>query len=368
MNIFETFKLINYLKEKEGLKIYDTHVHPFDVMGVMKVDEYKQVNQERLIYGNDCSSRSASVGSKQNLVDKLRYNSVVNALLRGFFLAAPSFVEREIRKSFLETGSFRLLDEMRSAQVDYAAVVPIAPWVSTSQLSLFYTNSKFILLGSVDIHNTKLEEIHVEISNQVKKYKIRGLKLHPNLQGFLPQPSHNPPELKEKLEIVYQSAAQHRLYLLFHGGYTNFLKTHNLPPNIKKYRKPNNALLVNFINEDGTSEVLGNYGIPVVIAHLGNYSRMIKDFSHLRLIVKHYNNVYFDTAGTNPNIIKWFLQSYGSRRLLFGSDAYYHQMGHSLELCGWAICNAVDKKTSPAFFSNILGRNFQEKVLGFGGI
>lgn len=346
MNFDKFLEIIKRLKSEKGFKVYDTHVHPLDVMGILRNDEYK--NQLNFSYG-----------FKPSIVEKWDFNTTANLLLRVVNFLLPSLVRKEIRKIYTSVNQERLLNEMNNALVDVSVLIPIAPYVTTNQLFEKFSGPRFIHVGSLDIHNIEIQNIESEINFQIKNFYIKGIKLHPNLQGFLPQPSQNPEIIKLKLEKLYETAARHRLYLLFHGGYTNFFDNDNKREFNLPKRKSTNALLRNFINEDGSSEIFGRYDIPIIIAHLGHYATIRKDLSVLKQVLDCYSNVYFDTAGVSNDMIAWFLTNYGSKRLLFGSDTFYHSMPYSIAKF-FSLTNEVRlNKFKNEDLANIVGRNYE---------
>ncbi|KKQ55791.1 MAG: hypothetical protein US74_C0023G0017 [Parcubacteria group bacterium GW2011_GWA2_38_13] len=338
MEFNKAIDIIRSLKDKEGLKIYDSHVHPFDVMGAMSPEIRLNDNNFEL---------------RPTLIDKLKFNRTANILMRSASIVAPRFIENSVKEIYKKCSPEILLNEMDNSYVDVATLVPVCPWVTIDEIYKYYRNDRYIYLGSIDIQSINEKDIESEIERQVTQYNIKGLKLHPNLQGFYPQPSHNDEIIESKLKKIYDIVSNKRLYILFHAGYTNLFSKN------KSYRKKDYALLKNFIKNDGGSEIFENYSFPIVLAHLGNYAKIFKDRSIIELIMKRYSNIMFDTSGIDTPTIKWFLQNCGSTRLLFGSDAYYHNMKSSIGLCLECITRAVSKEKIEESISNIFCRNFE---------
>lgn len=348
-----TFKVLEDLRRRESFEVTDSHVHPLDVMGIVAPNE---------------ESYSPNAGiSGVSMLEQLDYNSFANLTIRIIRILKPSVIANYISKNYKSSSPQRLINVMREAGVDRAVLVPLAPWVTTSQLSeAFSGNNKFNLLGTVDIHGQDVETIREDIYEQIKTHNIVGIKMHPNLQGFYPQPSDNTFELREKLESIYALAAEHNLYLLFHGGYTNLLKKSvRSRRNSVKFQLSRSAFLRNFINEDGKSELLGQYDIPIIIAHAGNYALIRKEYSLIEKITRNYKKVYFDTSGVSSQLVRWFIENRLTDRLIFGSDAFYHNMKNSLKICVSTILkySATDKRYENV--AAVLGRNYQrvKKVL-----
>ncbi|MFC1751568.1 amidohydrolase family protein [Patescibacteria group bacterium] len=357
------FSLIRKLKESDGLEIYDTHVHPYDVMGVVLYGDYSINNKKELVY-NQCSLNKFSKANAQKptLQELLKYNSISTRIIKQLFHTTPSVVRSSIINSYTVTGEKQILSEMKSALVDKSVLLPLSPFVETKEINKHFNDDDFIFLGSIDIHNTPIGNIEKEIESQIRNYRIKGIKLHPNLQGFYPQPSQNNSGVSEKLKKLYRTAEKKGLYLLFHSGYSNLL------PNSQKLgynltQGSSFALLENFCNLDGKSELFENYQITIVLAHLGQYSIVRPNLELVKLLSDKYPHVFFDTAGVSPKLIREAIELIGSKKIVFGSDALYNGILYNLKFCFDAIYKTGKKEVFEEKILNIFGRNFKEKVL-----
>jgi len=359
-SIRELFSILDDLKRNRGLIIHDTHVHPLDVMGLVKGDEY-----------NIGHNNLAGVDfSRSTLPEILKQGSLANLLLRLAFRFFPSTVKKSVAGLYANSGPERILREMDFNDVDKAVLVPIEPWARTKNIFKQFNHARFILFGSIDIHRISLDNLDKELDYQVNHYQIEGIKLHPNLQGFFPQPSKNTPETREKLKLIYRFAERNGLPILFHGGLTNFtdylatnsdIDTQELK-GVARLRRARNSLLEEFCQPDGRSEIFENYQMPVIIAHLGNYALIKPNFNLLGIIAKRYPNVLFNTSGVSPTIIKRGIETVGSQKIIFGSDSPYNTIYSSLRFCVIAILQSDTKETSEEKLLNILGFNFQKMM------
>lgn len=333
------------LKERNDLKIVDTHIHPLDVMGIVHYTETLEEEYPQFVF-------------KLGLLGKMNFNRVSNYISKKAFVHLQSIVKEEIEKTYKKLGSKKIIKEMDEAQIDNIVLLPIEPWATTSEVCERYHDKRFFRLASIDIHGIKKEEIAEKIRMFKREYKIVGLKLHPNLQGFLPQPSQNNKNLAEKLTEIYKVADKENLYLLFHGGLSSYTKYKNA-----KYpdypRSLNNAKIKNFINLNGESELF-KYKVPIIIAHLGHFGENKIDKAAINLLAKQ-KNFFFDTAATSPKMIAEMIKLIGSERLLLGSDGVYNRMAHSAYL----VYQAAKKtnKDVEKIMCDILGRNYFEKVI-----
>jgi len=358
---------IRDLKHKHDFKIVETHVHPYDVIGVVHYEDYKEVSPGEFVYKKFAGQKGAK--DKADLIgwlSKFDYNKYGFSLFNLALRIIPGYENFDLQHAFCRTGVDRLFEEMDEALVDEAVLLPVEPWLPTDHVQKVLSHQRLRLLGSVDIHRIPMQEIGNTIKHFVDDYGIIGLKLHPNMQSFLPQPSHNPSDIAEKLRLIYQTAEEFGLYLLFHGGPSGLAK--NLD---EKYggltQKSRNGLLTNFCDEHGQSELLGQYKVPIVIAHLGHFGAPKLNIPLVRTILDKYDSVYFDTAGAPSGSIRKFIEWGGSRRLLLGTDALYFRMIYSM----YSIYKAAQKTRShenpDEIMANILGRNFEQRILNRRG-
>jgi predicted TIM-barrel fold metal-dependent hydrolase len=351
------------LKKKYGLKTYETHVHPYDVIGVVHYDDYVEVNPGEFVFKKFAEKwRSKNKADFIGWLSKLDYNKYAFSLFNFALQIIPGYERFDLRHAFARTGIKRLLEEMDEALVDEAVLLPVEPWLPTEHLDKVLAHQRVRLLGSVDIQHIALPDIKNTIKHFVDDYGIIGLKMHPNMQSFLPQPSHNPSDLAEKLLSIYQTADEFGLYLLFHGGPSGLAR--KLDDKYETQRQESrNGLLINFCDEDGQSELLGQYQIPIVIAHLGHFGAPKLNSALSRTILDKYERVYFDTAGAPSGAIQKFIEWGGSRRLLMGTDALYFKIIYSMHSVYRAARKARTGENLDEIMINILGRNFEQRIL-----
>jgi predicted TIM-barrel fold metal-dependent hydrolase len=343
------------LKENYNLEIIDSHVHPFDVMGISHFHDYSQTdNSGKLTYkdSKNISNNYFKPGFSEALQHSRFSLKIINSVHKYF----PSVVIDSVKSSYSATGISRALREMDYAMVDKVVFLPIEPWVSVKKTFEVYQDNRFYFLGSIDLHKIGVESIETEILLQIKDYRIKGIKLHPNIQNFKPRPKDNKPEIKEKLNELYRVCRQQKIYLLFHGGRSSFIEYID-----DKYfdlqRSQNFSLLNNFCEPDGSSELFEEYRLPVVIAHLGHYGQSDINYKLIGKIMNKYDNVYFDTSAVSPGSIKRFIELNGIDKLILGSDAFYNRMIWSIYFVDWAITKAKIKKSEIAL-AGVLGNNY----------
>ena len=340
---------VRKLKEKSGLTIVDSHIHPLDVMGVVHYSETR----------SDCPDQDYL---QPGILEKFNYNKIEKLGSRAYFKLHPRGVEGIIEKTYQHVNVDRMIKEMEASLTDKGVLLSLDPWAPTETVGKKYSHdSRFLILGSIDVNEIDVSEIEKKILSYIQSYNIVGLKFHPNLQNFKPQPSHNNPLIGERLHKIYDVAARNNLYLLFHGGISNFTKKINKRYEVSE-RSRHNALLKNFVNKDGTSELF-SYGMQIVIAHIGHYGMVNIDYSLVSEICKKYPNVFFDTSGVSSHTIGKTINMVPSDRLIFGSDALYNRIAYNIAFLYNAVMGSGVYETWETSLVNILGRNFYNYIL-----
>jgi len=336
-NNTELFNLYKNLKKDGGFKYYDTHTHPFDVLGI--TDKTSGINNKDEI--------------KPSLLEKLKFNDLSLGVLDKIFRYLPRYIENNVIKSFSQRGVSHFIEQMNESGIDVSTLVPVSPFLELEHLNE-YASERFIKLGSINIHSVTKEEIPVIISNQIKTQGIRGIKLHPNIQRFYPNPADNPKNIREKLEIIYSTVNKENIYILFHGG-ISYIKSS------KGFEKVDYADLKNFHSEN--KEFLREIKVPIVLAHLGIYNVIRPDIDLIGEISTKYDNIFFDTAAVNQSHIINYTKKYGLSRLVFGSDAKYFNMKYAVK----TIINAlqcIDSNLSlEERILTVFNKNYELKIL-----
>jgi len=353
--VIEILGKLQVLKKKTGIEIVDTHVHPGDVMGVVHYSE-KESESNHLLKDY----------LESGILEKFNYNKFEKFGSRIVFKIFPGFVNKTIQQTYGTYNNTDLSNEMTISLVDKSVLLPIEPWLPTKIVGDIYKDKKnFIILGSIDVHGIERGDIEKIIISYIQDYKIVGLKFHPNLQDFKPQPKDNLPEIADKLRVIYNVAQKYKLYLIFHGGISNFTEHLNLKYHDVSSRSHTNALLKNFCSADGQSELFENWNMPIIIAHLGHYGMIDVDYGLLELVTKRFNNVCFDTSGISSNVITKALQVVPSERIVFGSDAAYNRMAYNLAFLYNAIVAKNNNEVKTEILVNIFSRNFYNRILRY---
>ncbi len=341
------------------MQIYDSHVHPLDITGVVGPESYSRSGNLLIGLPDGKNDYSAFSYKKPTFQENLKYSRLSCLLTKFCYRVAPLAVKSSILNFYKFSGEKRLLDEMDYALIDKAVFLPVAPNIETQQIFRFFKNDRFILTGAVDVRKKTLNEINEDILYQIKSFSIKGVKLHPNFQGFYPEPDRNNTIIAEKLRLIYKLAERNKLFIIFHAGASNILSS-------ETNQGKNYGILENFFDKNNKSEVFENYKIPIILAHLGQYALVHHNLRMVKKVSDNFPHIFFDTAGISPFLIKKFLDVIDSRKLIFGSDALYGRMVYNLKFC----LEAINQTSKNKFWAeentkNIFGVNFQEKILNF---
>lgn len=345
------------IKSRFGIKVIDTHLHPLDVMGVRHFRDPAGNGGLRNARGSIPANYPAQITFPERMMLCNFSQRVINMAFR--FL--PTVVAAAIRTRYARNNEAAVLERMQSALIDKAVLVPLEPWAPVQWILKRFPAEQFYYLGSIDVHNWSLEQIARAMDQFGNHPNIIGIKLHPNLQNFKPQPSDNPPVVAEKLRLIYGRAEQKALYLLFHSGRSNLLDIFDqgFKPSA---RSTSNALITQFCDKKGSSEIFGVYNVPIVLAHLGHYGLSRFNLDCLRQIINRYPNVYFDTSAVSPNRIAQYIKTFGSDRLIFGTDGLYNNLVHSLFFVYLAVQKAGFLKHMETLLVSLLGGKFYTSI------
>ena len=123
---------VHKLKENYDLSIVETHIHPFDVIGVVHYADYRELNPGEFVYKKFVKQRYKR--DKSDFIgwlSKFDYNKYAFSLFNFALQVIPGYESFDLRHAFSRTGESRLLMEMDEALVDEAVLLPVEPWLPT---------------------------------------------------------------------------------------------------------------------------------------------------------------------------------------------------------------------------------------------
>ena len=207
-------------------------------------------------------------------------------------------VLREIKQTLPLLSPDVLLEQMDDADIETAVLYAVdAPIVYASNQYVQELCNKYPerLMGFASV-NPLAADAADTLENAVEKMNMRGLKLHPPLQGFAPD--------DERVFPVYDKAQELGLPVVFHVGSTPFGSMCRL-----KYADPLKVddVAVNFPD------------LPIMLTHLGTLWH-----NEAFMVVEKNPNVFIDTAGYLNEICKILtpeiISRIGSDKIIFGTD------------------------------------------------
>jgi len=187
-----------------------------------------------------------------------------------------------------------LIELLERNAIEKAVILPIAPFISNSFIARAcreYPN-KLIGFASVNVFSDNADE---QLEKAVKKYGLKGLKLHPKLQVFqLCDP---------RVILVLRKAAELRIPIIIDTWIKEDLSHRNL---------------INCVRHIATQYP----SIKIILAHLGG-----PNLNNIYQVIEK-DNIYFDLSFILTRLdqkivhkrLSFFLKNAGSHRLIYGSD------------------------------------------------
>lgn len=187
-----------------------------------------------------------------------------------------------------------LMKKMNEWGVDKAVVLPIATKPSQQKIINDWAHDKMserlIFFGTV---HPEAEDVFDELE-RIKRLGLRGIKLHPDYQGFFAD--------EERMYPIYRKCAELGLPVIFHAGYDV------LSPDCV-HGTPERFASVN----DAVPEM------TMILAHMGG-NEMWDEVE--RLLVG--RDIYFDTSFAANHIsdaqAERIIKNHGADKILFASD------------------------------------------------
>ena len=222
-----------------------------------------------------------------------------------------------------------LKKHMKESGVDKSCVMNIATnphqMKSVNNFAKEINSDSIISFGSIHPDAPDWEEELERIADM----GLKGIKLHPDYQGFMAD--------DEKMKPIYKKISELGLITLFHAGFDYGFE----PP---YHCMPDSAL-----------KALAWFESPVILAHWGGIDCGFEVIEKLCGLP-----VYFDTSfgyGSMPPIAqKRIIDKHGTDKLLFGSDCPWHSPA-------WEIRNLSTLGLTPEELEKIYHLN-AEKLLG----
>lgn len=219
-----------------------------------------------------------------------------------------------------------LKSSMEKSGVDISVILSIATNAhqqkSVNDFAASVNNKRDIFgFGSVFPYS---EDVMSELE-RIKELGLKGVKLHPDYQGF------NVDDIKMK--PIYKKISELGLITVFHAG-----NDYGYPP-------PYGA------TPDKMARAIEWFSSPIVVAHWGGVGCGDAVLKYLC-----GKEVYFDTSyayGTQPKYyFEKILEKHGAHRLLFGTDTPWHTVAMEMRLID--SLKLSDEEKEKIYFKNAM--------------
>lgn len=229
-------------------------------------------------------------------------------------------VSKRVEKAKLDGRLQSLKDSMKKNNITASVVMPIATNpAQTETINAFAAQinetDNVYSFGSVHPSDERACE-HLE---KIKELGLKGIKLHPEYQGFYI-------DSDESLEVL-KKAEELGLYVMLHAGADIGME----PPVHCEPQRLKNVL--NYVS-----------GKNIIAAHMGGYMRWEKVIEHLI-----DTPIYFDTSYSvgqmDDALAKEIILGHGADKILFGSDSPWMDQGYVAEkIKGFNLGEEIEKK------------------------
>lgn len=189
----------------------------------------------------------------------------------------------------IDSSKEALIKAQKEAGVDKAVIFPrpqepFPEKYREANMKVFKTKGPFIPFIWINPYFFDEEEI----TESIKKFGVKGIKLHPVFDGYYPTP--------EFLKDVVQSSINLDIPILFHSLWGSLGKVKYIEKVAESFPRS-----------------------KIVIAHL-------KESDGIK-VAKKLDNVYLDTSySPHPRRVEQAVKAVGAKRILFGSDFPFNDM------------------------------------------
>jgi len=189
-----------------------------------------------------------------------------------------------------------LVKSLEESKIAKAVVLPIAPFISNEFVAKICNEYPDKLIGFASVNPLDSDAVK-KLEEDIIKYDLKGLKLHPRLQNFKPNNSIYFP--------IYKKAEELGIPILF----DTFLNK----PTLLKDQIP--------LLYDEIARIIPD--TPIIMAHFGGFK-----FLEALAVANANKNIYFDISGTleyfyntpYQDQIKFVFEKVGFNRIIYGSD------------------------------------------------
>jgi len=204
----------------------------------------------------------------------------------------------------------RIVSFMDEVGIEVAVLLPIAPWVSNNYVYKVVSYNPERLIGFASVVPNPADIAIKELRRAVQDLGLRGLKLHPPMQGFCIRHPH--------VIKVLKVAGDLGIPVVIHAMLSDLSTLYFKPPP-GEHRLPHPDRV-----EDYDLIPLLASNTLIVYAHMGG----LFGFKRFMDIASSHPNVYLDTSYSiltiaeeiGPQMLAKYIRSLGTDKLAFGSD------------------------------------------------
>lgn len=282
---------------------WDVHVHPFEVLtGDVAFLEHEKIEG---LFSKPGSVYHPPI-AKMDIEPEDEALEISPGSSRAYLLAS--------RLKYTHTGHKVITDQLKTAGLSGALLLPVARIRDAAQAMLEATAEMFsgddhLIPGCAFPVRVPANELTRFFITAHDRYRIRAIKIHPNLAGINPLTSAG----RDLIEATLEVAGKLDLPVVVHSGRTAVLRP-------------------SYESEYGTLQRLEtiNWSLsaaPVILAHAGCHDLTEEEarvaLSRLNLLFQKHPNLMANTSNLAPSIQRLVLEKVDRSRLLFGSDALY---------------------------------------------
>lgn len=210
------------------------------------------------------------------------------------------------------------------AGVSSACVLPIPPNVRFDDLKdAQQKDNRIIPFTGVDFRN--MENFEAKMKSDVER-GAKGMKIHPIIQNVSPQ--------DRRMYEAVEEFAQYDLPVIFHSGAVTYYFGED-----KKKENPEYGRMD--LIEKMVADFRGK--VNVILGHAGMF-----EFNYAIENMAKYPNVFVDTTFQHPERIIQLINTFGTERVVFGSDWPYGEMKVAVECVKEALQEKTDRQETAA--------------------
>jgi glutaredoxin len=305
----EVVKYLDRIREiKKSYPLYDLHVHPFEVLG--EGFTYLQNLQDKDVYSVNSAPYTPPATGQLKLKQPAMTGPRPSAELRAKMALLTA------RRLYAHTGAKPFADHMRLSGIAKILLLPVMSSAEAEDLQMKMLRGMFgdddrFALGYCVPNRVANHEISSHVRAAVARYKIKALKIHPNVTEIDLSASSG----KERVEYIIEAAGKADLPVVIHGGRSNGLKD----PLAAAH-----GMLENLQHLDW-----GQSSAAVIIAHAGTYGHDLAQIQAeilplMNKLLARHDNLFVDIAGVEFEVLNAIVTTLDRDRILFGSDALYY--------------------------------------------